>query len=181
MARIPILTNEEVDEKTKKFFEDYYQNKGVNSNLHGVLANNTTMMYLFNDYVSAIKKNFTLGVKTEKLIILLIASLRECDYCYYLHKKEGKLVGITDDMTNNIKSYANCNDLFSLKEISLLRFVEVSIKHGHCMEDKVFENLKLHYSNSEIIEIVMYIGLILTTTTINNSLDIELDTGAINE
>jgi alkylhydroperoxidase family enzyme len=87
MARLPILCDDSLDKKTLDTLHEYEQKNGIDSPLHRVLANNPAMFTLFDGYIGDIKREFSLGAATEKLIILLIASIRKCEYCYTLHRK----------------------------------------------------------------------------------------------
>ena len=79
MARLPILQDDSLDSETLDVLRKYKQQNGIDSTLHRVLANNPKMYALFNGYTLDIKRDFSLGAETEKLIILLIASIRKCE------------------------------------------------------------------------------------------------------
>jgi alkylhydroperoxidase family enzyme len=92
---------------------------------------------------------------------------------YAAQKSRSKGV-LTVEQVDNILSFSSRKDLFNDRQTALLTFVEEAIFHSHYLKDETFEVLKSFYSGSEIIEIVLYIGLILTTTTINNTLKVDL-------
>jgi alkylhydroperoxidase family enzyme len=177
MARLPVLRDGALDPKTLDAVHQYEQKNGMDSPLYRVLANNPAMSLLFNGYITDIKSAFSLGAPTEKLIILLIASFRKCEYCYTLHRKAALDGLLTAEQIDNILSYSSRKDIFSDKQIALLTFVEEAIRHSSYLKDETFSALKSFYSESEIVEIVLYIGLILTTTTINNTLKVDLPAG----
>ncbi|MFV0424309.1 MAG: carboxymuconolactone decarboxylase family protein [Bacilli bacterium] len=67
--------------------------------------------------------------------------------------------------------------MFSKKEQAVLNFVSKATLNSLSVIDEDVKQLKIYFSEAQVIEILFFVSYMLTTNTIINTLDIELPEG----
>lgn len=63
---------------------------------------------------------------------------------------------------------------FTEAEVAALRFAEALTLHSTAVPDSIFEALRRHFGESEIVEVALVAGLFNYFNRFNNALDVEV-------
>ncbi len=85
------------------------------------------------------------------LIQCLVASINGCPFCIDISKKNAQKKSISLDKFGNLMTFED-SELFTVKEIIILTYVKEMTKNI-TVNDLIYDNLKTHCGNNEIIEI----------------------------
>jgi alkylhydroperoxidase family enzyme len=80
--------------------------------------------------------------------------------------------GWTDDQINDLANFENRSD-FTEKEKAALRLAERVTRDAHTVDDKLFGELRRHFDEGEIIELLAAIGLFNYFNRFNDALEME--------
>jgi alkylhydroperoxidase family enzyme len=80
--------------------------------------------------------------------------------------------GWTDDQLNDLANFEKRPD-FAEKEKAALRLAERITRDTHAVDDQFFAELRKHFDEGEIIELVAAIGLFNYFNRFNNALQME--------
>ncbi len=79
--------------------------------------------------------------------------------------------------TNKYRSWGFTSEAFDEKEKSTIRFADIVTRGASAVDPVVLEYVGKHYSEDEIVELTMVIGLANLVNRINDTLQIEPDLG----
>lgn len=80
--------------------------------------------------------------------------------------------GWTDDQINNLANFEQRTD-FTEKEKAALRLAECVTRDAHTVDDQLFDELRKHFDEGEIIELLAAIGLFNYFNRFNDALEME--------
>jgi len=80
--------------------------------------------------------------------------------------------GWTDDQINDLVNFENRPD-FTEKEKAALRLAERVTRDAHTVDDQLFGELRKHFDEGEIIELLAAIGLFNYFNRFNDALEME--------
>jgi len=80
--------------------------------------------------------------------------------------------GWTDEQINDLANFENRAD-FTEKEKAALRLAERVTRNAHTVDEKLFGELRKHFDEGEIIELLAAIGLFNYFNRFNDALEME--------
>ena len=80
--------------------------------------------------------------------------------------------GWTDDEINDLANFENRSD-FTEKEKAALRLADRVTRDAHTVDDKLFGELRRHFDEGEIIELLAATGLFNYFNRFNDALEME--------
>jgi alkylhydroperoxidase family enzyme len=80
--------------------------------------------------------------------------------------------GWTDEQISDLANFENCSD-FTEKEKAALRLAERVTRDAHTIDDQLFGELRQHFDEGEIIELLAAIGLFNYFNRFNDALTME--------
>lgn len=167
MARINLVDNEIIQTNLDQ------KNKSA-SNLMRALANNQRICTSLDAFLTSAMKQNSLPFPMVELVIVYIAKQKECEYCLSIHIPIALENGITEQQILFLSHFEQNQDFFSAEMLSILRFAKICLISSQNVQDNDIENLKLFYSDSQIVDIIALICAVFCTTSFNNSLAIDL-------
>ena len=81
-------------------------------------------------------------------------------------------LGWTDDQINDLPNFEDRSD-FTAKEKTALRLAERVTKDAHSIDDQLWNELRRHFDEGEIIELLAAIGLFNYFNRFNDALKME--------
>ena len=105
-----------------------------------------------------------LGEKKVNYFCLAISSENDCLICSTFFRKIIKDAGEDPD---NLK--------FSKEEQLLIDFGQKCVHNSHGVDDEMFSKLKEYYTDSQIVLLTAFAGMMIATNLIYNVLQVELD------
>ncbi len=172
MPKISRLERNEVTQKTGEIYDRYLQTRGNVPNMFRTVAHRPEIFQTMIAHFEAILNTGTLTTKLKELVIIRTSQLNHCDYCLASHRRIGIKLGWSQDQLDHLAEYAERTD-FSAAEKTALQLAERMTRNAGALSDEEMAQLREHYSEGEIIELMAAIGLFNYFNRFNNLLDME--------
>jgi uncharacterized peroxidase-related enzyme len=115
----------------------------------------------------------SLGKKDLETIRLVVSETAGCDYCVAAHTAIGKLAGLSSETMKQVRSGQATGDA---KRDALVRFVRHLVTTSGTIGRDVFDEIKAAgYTDQQLAEISLAIGLMVVTNTFNRINDTVVD------
>jgi uncharacterized peroxidase-related enzyme len=169
MARISLIEAESATPEVKEIYEKAL--RGKPGNAQKALAHRPDMLKNFLPYYASVGKS--LDRKLYEMIYLRVSFINGCHYCQQHHVASSKRVGLTVEDWKALKdgNYVR----FTEKEQTALAYVEKLTRAPHDIADADVERLKKHFSDAEIVDLHLLVGLANLTNRFTDPLGLELE------
>ncbi|MEX2453828.1 MAG: peroxidase-related enzyme [Rhodospirillaceae bacterium] len=133
---------------------------GFIPNSQRIMAHKPELLRAFAQLVGAVygPKNSVLPAELKSMISHVSSLTAGCMYCVAHTGSTTGRTGVEDDKIRAIWEFET-SDLFTDAEKSALRFAQAASAVPNMVTDADFEDLRLHFSDVEIVEIVSVIAL----------------------
>ncbi len=108
-----------------------------------------------------------------ELVYVRVSMVNACNYCLQHHLSASKRVGVTPDEWQALK--AGDYSRFSPQEQAALKFAEKITRESRNVNDADIAALKQHFSEDQIVDLSMLIGLINLTNRVTDPLGAEVE------
>jgi uncharacterized peroxidase-related enzyme len=172
MARLPYLEKETATADQEKILAQVTQKTGKIANMWKLFAHSAALLEAFLPFNKAVAKA---GVdpKLRELAYMMASRINGCAYCFNAHKIGGVRAGVTEDQVAQLESYSASN-AFSLLEKTVLRFAD-EVTRSIKASDEIMAEMRRNFSEAEIVELTVAIGLANLTNRFNMTLGTDPD------
>jgi AhpD family alkylhydroperoxidase len=109
------------------------------------------------DFNNAVRFQTGLGDRVRELVILRVSALTGCDYVWSVHEsKYAGAAGLTPKEVGALRDWRK-SGVYGEKERALLAYVD-AVTQDVAVADAVFDGMRNHYSEREILELTVLIG-----------------------
>lgn len=116
----------------------------------------------------------TLSPVDREITILVTGRCCECEYETAQHEPISRAAGVTDRQRSAIAKRQWKSPAFTESQIALIRFV-VSILQSPTVPQETMDAIRSHYSDRQVVELVMLTGCYFTLARVATAFDIEID------
>jgi uncharacterized peroxidase-related enzyme len=171
MARISLIDTESANAEVKEIYETTL--RGKPGNVQKALAHRPEMLKNFLSFYASVGRS--LDRKLYELIYLRVSLINGCRYCTQHHIASSKRVGLSAGDWTALKAgnYSRYNE----KERAALAYAEKLTRAPHEITQTDFDELKKHFSDPEIVDLHMLVGLANLTNRVTDPLGLELEFG----
>jgi len=172
MARISLVQPENAPPEVQEVYEKVL--RGKPGNVQKALAHHPEALKNFLAFYASVGKS--LDRKLYEMIYIRVSFLNGCQYCLQHHLASSKRVGLTPEDWNALKQgdYSR----FTGKEQAALGYAEKLTRSPHEINDADFAELKPHFSDAEIVDLHLLVGLANLTNRFTDPLGLELEFAA---
>jgi uncharacterized peroxidase-related enzyme len=172
MARIKYIEDDEVkDSKVNEAYERMRKKRGRVTHIYKALAYKPSIISTIGPFVAAVQEPDELDSKLKERVILKVSKINRSAYCYHAHKQISKKMGFTEDEILEIDDPENAN--ISPAEKIALKYAEtVTVSPGN-IPDNLFDQLKKHFSDSQIVELTILVALYNMINRFNEALKLD--------
>lgn len=172
MARIPLVQPENAPPEVQEIYEKVL--RGKPGNVQKAIAHRPEVLKNFLAFYGSVGK--TLDRKLYELVYMRVSLLNSCNYCLQHHVASSKRSGLTPDDWSALKTgdYSR----FSPKEQAALAYTEKLTRSSPDITDADVATLKKHFSDAEIVDLHLLIGLANLTNRFTDPLGLELEFAA---
>lgn len=169
MARISLIAPAQATPEVKEIYDGKL--KGKPGNIQKALAHRPAMLGNFLGFYGSV--GHSLDRKLYEAVYLRVSLINGCHYCTQHHIQGSKRAGLTPDEMKALKegNYAG----FSAAEQVALRYAEKLTRTPDGASDGDFSELKKHYSDEQIVDLHMLIGLANLTNRVTGPLALEVE------
>jgi uncharacterized peroxidase-related enzyme len=169
MARISLIETENATPEVKEIYEKTL--RGKPGNVQKALAHRPEMLKAFLPFYASVGRS--LDRKLYEMIYLRVSFINGCHYCEQHHVASSKRVGLTAEDWQALKNGAHSR--FTEKEQTALAYAEKLTRASRDVTDADFEKLKKHFSDAEIVDLHLLVGLANLTNRFTDPLGLEVE------
>jgi uncharacterized peroxidase-related enzyme len=169
MARIALIEPEHATAEVKEIYDSKL--KGKPGSIQKALAHRPAMLGNFLSYYASVGRS--LDRKLYEAVYLRVSLINGCHYCTQHHIVGAKRAGLTQEQMKALKegNYSG----FSEQEQAGLRYAEKLTRTPNAATDADFVQLKKHFSDEQILDLHMLIGLANLTNRVTGPLALDLE------
>lgn len=175
MAHLKPLGLEEVEADIAERFRHYKDTRGFTPNSIMTMARRPNIVRAFMQLNQAVLYEGSVSPELKMLVSLIASQAAGCRYCQAHMANLAKIYKSSGEKIANVWSFET-SDLFSSAEKAALRLA----LHGSLIPNEAsaddFKELKDHFSESEIVELVASIALFGYLNRWNDTMATELET-----
>ena len=173
MARVPLIDDVEGDAALAALIAKLKSaRRGKLLNLYRVLLNSPSIAEAWQAFNSAIRFNTALDDQARELAIMRVSQLNGADYQFQIHATQyAPEAGITPQQIAALGGSEN-SSLFQPAHRALLAYAD-AMTVAIDVPDDVFNKLKQHYSDAQIVELTVLIGAYNMHTRVGRALRID--------
>lgn len=172
MSRISRVDRSQVSEEMNALFDKIYAERGNVPNMFRVMAHRPKIFATMQAHFAAVLNTGTLPRRLKELIIVRTSQLNQTPYCLASHTRLAKNLGWSDDQLTHLADWPRRED-FNSAEKAALRLAETVTRDAHSLSDEQFAELRTHYSEGEIVELLCAIGLFNYFNRFNDALQMQ--------
>jgi AhpD family alkylhydroperoxidase len=155
MPRLDFIPDAEKTSAARKLIEMAQQRGAPDWRVASIMARNPTAGLGWVEYWTRLLYEGLLPHRLKEMVRLRISVAHQCGYCSTVRSNVAKAEGLTEALVAELNHYATSEN-FSAREKAALRYADL-FKAGESAidRDEVYEQLKRHFSEAEIIELGM--------------------------
>ncbi len=108
-------------------------------------------------FAGALKTQRTLSNRLVELVRLRVAFFNQCRSCMAIRYRDGQADGVDEALVCSLEKPAEAADL-SAAEKAAVHYAELFATDHLAIDDKVFEGLREHFSEAQIVELGMQVA-----------------------
>lgn len=172
MARVKYIEEETTDNPViKESFERMRKKRGKVTNIYKALAHKPSILSTIGPFVAAVQQPEELDAKLKERIILRVSKLNRSAYCCHAHEQISAKMGFTPEQITEMNDPSIAQ--ISAAEKAALNYAEALTLNPGSIPDKVFEELRKYYSDSQVVEITMIAALYNMINRFNEALKLD--------
>jgi len=172
MARIALIEEKDHPELAELIGKIRAGRRGALINVYKLLLHAPPLAAIWLDFVSTARYKTELDGRLREIVIIRVAHLNRTAYVFKQHVPElSAPEGLTDDECNALADWRQAKS-FSARERAALSFTD-AMTRDIAVPDDVFGALRLHFSERQIVELSVLIGLYNMHTRVFTALGID--------
>lgn len=173
MTRIRPLKKEEVEGEAKEILCGVEKQFGMIPNLFATIAHYPKALRPIIDLYQAIAKESTIEPGLQELANLEVSRINRCNYCLTHHTQMAKISGVSDEQIGSLR--AGIDKDFSNKEKAIIDYARQVTKDAENVSSDLFNRIRSYFSDAEIVNLTLIIGLMNIFNRFNGALGVELE------
>ncbi len=153
MANFKVPSRSEVSANNQEIFDNLHKGLGMVPNLYAVMALSDSAL---GNYLSFQNAKTTFSNKEKQTVNLVVSQVNECSYCQAAHTTLGKMNGLTEEQTIEIRkgSAPFDNRLDALVKLAK----EITAKKGFASTETIDAFINAGYSKGQVVELVFLVA-----------------------
>ena len=123
MARIPLVTRDDIAEGEKGAYDAFMQSRGNRPNVgpYSLLLHMPEMAQRLEALRLYIRGEASLSQKLQELVMITVAREMDCAFIWYAHAAAARQAGVRDDIVDNVREKRELTNL-DPDELTVVRF-----------------------------------------------------------
>ncbi len=173
MARVEYVDEATAGEVVRDSFERMRAKRGKVTNIYRALAHKPAMLSTIGPFVAAVQASDEIDARMKERIILKVSMVNNSAYCTHAHRQIMDKMGFTQAEIDEVAN-PEAADLDAPTRTAL-QYAEELTRHPGGVPDTMFTQLRVHFSESQIVEITMLIALYNMVNRFNAGLELDLE------
>ncbi len=177
MARVPSLTAKDIPAEYQDEFERFTEAFARNPNLVPVYFHCPEMARFIFGMGAEFRAKEVLPPRLVEIIVVTVSKVNDCPYCTAHHSSRALDLGMDTETLENILEPDPPG--LDEKEKLVRDYARLAIERPWGIRDKIYEDMKRHFSDRELVAITMRANLASLFNKINMALQIEMEDGVM--
>jgi len=157
MARISFVPVDQWDPALRELVRPD-QRTPLEQGLYRIFAHRPDLATAVATYGRALRAHRTLPDRLVELVRLRIAFHNQCRSCMAIRYGDAVVDGLTEDLVCSLEQPMEANDLTGA-ERAAIRYGELFATNHLAIDDDVYDELRRHFSEGEIVELGLHVAL----------------------
>ena len=172
MPRISRLDRSQVSDEVAHIYDHFMKVRGNIPNMFRTVAHRPEILQTMIAHMEAVLKSGTLPTSLKELVIVRTSQMNGCEYCLASHSLLAKKLGYSDEQIAALPHFED-SESFTPREKTAPRLAERLTRNERPLDDAELADLKAHFSEGEIVELMAASGLFNYFNRFNNLLAME--------
>jgi uncharacterized peroxidase-related enzyme len=172
VPRISRKSRKEVPDSVAVIYDRYMRTRGNVPNMFRTMAHRPQIFETMIAHFEAVLQTGTVPLKLKELVIVRTSQLNECEYCLGSHTQIAQKLGWSREQLDHLAEFEDRSDFTSAEKAALRLAEQMTLDSNH-LSDELFDDLRSHFDEGEIVELMCAIGLFNYFNRFNNALQIE--------
>lgn len=153
MANFKVPSRGEVSANNQEIFDNLNKGLGMVPNLYAVMALSDNAL---GNYLSFQNAKTTFSNKEKQTVNLVVSQVNECSYCQAAHTTLGKMNGLTEEQTIEIRKGSAPFD--NKLDVLVKLAKEITAKKGFASTETIDAFINAGYSKGQVVELVFLVA-----------------------
>ena len=173
MSRLPLLPHAPEDAQVQEMFKEVRGKWPEVPNLYRILGHSPEMLRAWLDFAWPLRLKASTPRRTRELMILHGARLTQTAFEWAHHVPLARAAGVTQEEIDQLKDGRLPASVSEAEEAALQLAEEITI--GPAASESCIQALKVHYSEGEVVELVLTASFYVCVGRTLKSLDVPLE------
>jgi uncharacterized peroxidase-related enzyme len=178
MARVRDIAASELPADLARIYEEFAAGYGPFRNRAAVFAHVPAALRHLMPLLMELRAAQTLPKRYLELAIVAVSQLNACDYCVAHHKPFLAVEGVSPAGADRLLDYCDHPELDEIDRL-VVEYAVIATERPGRIGDALFERLRRHFSEAQIVELTLRITLCGFFNKFNDALMIEEEPEAV--
>jgi len=170
--RIPPVKPTDLPADATEAFKYFMQDRGKVPRMFQAAGHRPEIMQTMIEHFRAVMEAGTVSLRLKELAVTYVSELNGCKYCYEPHAEAAKKQGCSAEQIESLENFET-SAAFSPEEKIILRLARQMTLDSNAIDDAQWQELKSHFDDGQIVELLAVIALFNYFNRFNNALRIE--------
>lgn len=172
MARVTYIEAEATEDPViRDAFARMIAKRGKVTNIYKALAHTPAILAVMGPFVAAVQQPDEIDATLKERIILRVSMLNRSAYCTHAHEQISAKMGFTPAEIAQMSDPATA-DIGDDQRAALAFAEELTLRPGD-ISDEIYDDLRRHFGESQIVEITMVAALYNMINRFNEALKLD--------
>ena len=172
MARVRSITADELPTDLARIYREFAGSYGPFANQVAVFAHVPAALRHLMPLLMELRSAKTLPKRYLELAIVAVSQLNACHYCVAHHTPFLAVEGVSAAGADRLLDYRNHPELDEVDKL-VVEYAVAVWQHPNRIPDALFERLRRHFSEAQLVELTLRITLCGFFNKFNDALEIE--------
>jgi uncharacterized peroxidase-related enzyme len=177
MARVRDVGIDEVPEEIRPVYERFARDYGPFLNQVKVFAHRPPAVKHIMGLLLELYDEAVLPKRYLEIALVTVSTINKCEYCISHHAPRAVTHGLSAAAVENILDESP--DGFDAVDLLVRDYAVQVTNNFNTMRDAIFDELKRHFTEEQIVELTLRIALCGFFNRFNDSLQIEMEDGVV--
>ncbi|MBT4121201.1 MAG: hypothetical protein HOA57_05050 [Candidatus Magasanikbacteria bacterium] len=168
ITRVKILEKIDTPDNVDKLFDSWTDKMGKVPEWARVMAHCPDILLSFSNLLRKTMCEGSVSAEVKWKMAFHVSRVNECEYCTSVAHNKLHACGLDDEIVERIKNH-KFEDLPKAEQI-VLEYGEAVTREAYKISDDLFNKLKNHYNDQQIVELTSVIGLFNYINRFNDAL-----------
>lgn len=177
MARVSDIEIHQVNDEVRPIYQRFADEYGPFLNQVKIFAHRPAALKHIMGMLMEMADNPILNKRHLEIAIVAVSAVNRCDYCIAHHAPRLFELGLSVEVIGNILE-TDCPELDDIDRLVRDYAVQVTKDHNRVTDD-LFNRLKEHFDETQIVELTMRITLCTFFNKFNDVMQLEMEDGVL--